>query len=222
MRLRDFQPSIPHQSHESQDWWCLNSISEHYFSGWWPAKVLTAETVKLVVELSDGTEKFRQKEEYQQLINVARVQTHFDFDSYCTANVLDKKKMLLTAMHDGCLRACEIKGWDETPFQVAKDKVIAENYDYWVFGKLHSRADRKFKTQLIMHYGWDKTEFIAVLFDKNGKELERQTIHQMKPSGLLSDQLLGKFGWLDLQTAYLQARNGNQVCEVIFASLHPA
>lgn len=168
----------------------VRCVAAHYFS-FLPSKFEVGAFWKILVECvaEEGPSKI--------YMDVMTVKVRFDFQQYEQQTPVNKKKMLLSVLHNAILQLAFEYNWNTSPFQHCFSSVEKDEFQYiWQLKRTKKSRDRKLSASIICHHDIDQFVATLIIQDSNAKELKREVIFTEVPNEFAFEGKLGDFKWL--------------------------
>lgn len=152
----------------------------------------------------------------------------FDFQEYIKSTSVNKKEMLLAAVHSIALNAAANYAWDTTPFDEAASQIRESNYCVKVLSKRQwIHPNRKFSMRVECEFDLDIFRLTAIFYRvRPRKELKRFPLGEALPTANSLRSYLSDAQWITPDTFSLDAkysfRNENWKCTVDTADFDSA
>ena len=172
-------------------------------------KLVTPDTAKVCVSVTDALEGNPTTSDVQQWINVAMVPWGFDFRVFDASSGLARKRLLLDALHHALIWLAEVRGWNGAPLGVTYQRCLERRIKH--SGMLEKKSwpthDRKHRLKLFFDFELETVELWAVLFCRGGDELVRKPLARVRAHANAIDALVGEGRWVSPTQFRLHARS---------------
>lgn len=191
MVLTEFDLDLPEKNKNSRHYFRneVRCVAAQYFSHF-PAKFKTDNFWKVLVECAshDDAPKL--------YMNVMTVKVNFNFDHYLNLTNVEKKKVVLDALHRGLTRVSEEKGWEQLTLEKCRSKVVESDYNYiWTFKKPKKNKSRNLLATIVCHHDIDKFTAVLTVTELDGQLVYQTNLVEELPNEFVFAYRLGDFKW---------------------------
>jgi hypothetical protein len=145
--------------------------------------------------------------EAQEVLGIADVTEHFPTEGFLTLTAKQQQEEYLNRLHAVLIRCANQFGWDRTPLDATRDRIIAEDFASGFFWKKPiASPDRKLKVQAFIQAGV-KTFIELVFFDSKLAEQRRVKFSSISLGSGPAEFVLGRIEWIDNQTVKVLQEN---------------
>lgn len=150
------------------------------------------------IDIITTVEDFQEEDRISRIDNVIQVQSTFDFESYFSADILERKTILIDCLYDNLIYLSKVYGWSASQINKSyKNIKNAEDLELYVAAsKPLSSPNRKLKAQLVYHHTMEKITLFAWITNKEGEHLYQVELVTTKPHEWFIAPYLGKLKWL--------------------------
>ncbi|MBP9204190.1 MAG: hypothetical protein KBG28_09520 [Kofleriaceae bacterium] len=154
-------------------------------------------------------EEVRRSSPVEQL-GVLCVEVEFALNSYRESDLEQKKRVALSSLHAGAMRAAAAQGWDLNLFEVARSGCLARNLDNaWDWPpRVVWNKNRSIQAHVECRHRPDYFSMQIVASDKNGLARGRSDIARTEPDEFFFRPLLGALKWKNGLRVVLVGRDG--------------
>jgi len=190
---------------------CVCAHFERYFDG-----IDTEGIYRVIIKLSDGDPRDGTTEISSSVLKYYK---KFDFNTFNKQGFDARKEMILTTLYSSLLQLCEVNGWPQGPFKIAKTRVIDDEYINIYEVSRKNNPSRNMVASLNAEHTAEQFKLDLVVTDKLGNEIFCKNVLSEEPDEFLFNNQIGRIKWKSKNVVDYIAKD-NIVLETIEVNLN--